>query len=92
MLNSSAMATITPLRFCVKGGRDEPRDSGATMRGHCGRLQGCHLPAIPSLTLAAAADTVSMTETSLLLPFSHGAPGPVAPTLPGVPPKGSAAS
>jgi len=49
-------------------------------------------PPGPSLTLAAAADTVSITETSLLLPFSHGAPGPATPTFPGGPPKGSAAS
>ena len=49
-------------------------------------------PPVPLLTLAAAADTVSMTETSLLLPFSHGAPGPAAPTFPGGAPKGSAAS
>lgn len=49
-------------------------------------------PAGPWLTLAAAADTVSMTETSLLLPFSHGAPRPAAPTFPGGAPKGSAAS
>lgn len=46
----------------------------------------------PLLTLAAAADTVSMTETSLLLPFSHGAPGPAAPTFPGGAPKGSVTS
>lgn len=47
---------------------------------------------IPSLTLAAAADTVSMTETSLPLPFSHGAPGPAAPAFPGGTPNVSAVS
>ena len=49
-------------------------------------------PPVPLLTLAAAADTVSMTDTSLLLPFSHGVPGPAAPTFPGGAPKGSVAS
>lgn len=34
-----------------------------------------------------------MTDTSLLLPFSHGAPGPAVPTFPGgAAPKGSVAS
>lgn len=47
----------------------------------------------PLRFLAAAADTVSMTDTSLLLPFSHGAPGPAVPTFPGgAAPKGSVAS